>query len=79
MVNEEQSFPPVIIRDFIAVKGHPVHGNSYEGKHVIEDDLHLRFYRFSPLSSWWETRPHAGRHEEEKRQEKELRVLHFDP
>jgi hypothetical protein len=32
----------------------------YKGKHLIGDSL--QFQRFSPLSSWLETREYAGRH-----------------
>ena len=45
---------------FIAVKSPHDHGNSYKGKHFIGADLQVQ--RFSPLSSWWETRQHPGRH-----------------
>jgi hypothetical protein len=42
------------------VKRHHDHGNSYKGKHLVEDGLN--FQRFSPVSSWQEAWQRAGRH-----------------
>jgi hypothetical protein len=48
------------VRVSIAVKRHHDQGNPYRGKHLI--GAGLQFQGFSPLSSWWDTWQHAGRH-----------------
>jgi hypothetical protein len=57
--------------DFIAVKTHCDHVNSYKEKHLFEAGL--QYERFSPLSSW-----QYGSMQQTLVLEKELRVLHLD-
>ena len=42
--------PGVIVRVSIAVKRHHDHGNSYEGKYLIE--VVVTVQKYSPLSTW---------------------------
>jgi len=60
---------------FVAVKRYHDQGNSYKGHHLIGADL--QFQMSSPLSSWWETWQHSGRHS--ARGIEEPRVLHLGP
>jgi hypothetical protein len=43
------------------MKRHHDQGNSAKRKHLI--GAGLQFQRFSPLSSWWRARLHAGRYD----------------
>ena len=49
----------VLVRVSIAVKRYHDQGNTCKGEHLT--GVGLQFYRFSPLSSWWEVWQLSGR------------------